>query len=70
MPVIDGTGKDVLLYEVGMTGMNVDEVEFTSAGPVALEVKVDKIGAVPGGAVPVPHVEGTMLVLLPYGAVG
>jgi hypothetical protein len=53
-----------------MTGTKVEEVEFTSVGPVAVEVKVAEIGVVLGGAVPVPHDEGVVLVVLRYGAVG
>jgi hypothetical protein len=59
-------GVDVLLYEVGITGTKVEEVEFTSVGPVAVEVNVDSIGT---GLVPVPGNEVIVLVLLAYGAV-
>lgn len=59
-------GVEVLLYEVGITGTKVEEVEFTSVGPVAVEVKVDSIGT---GLVPMPDDEVSVLVLLAYGAV-
>jgi hypothetical protein len=65
--MVDQMGTVMLLHEVGT---NVEEVKFTSVGPVAVEDSVDEIGAVPGGAVPVPQYELTVLVLLPYGAVG
>jgi hypothetical protein len=68
--MVDQMGTVMLLHEVGTTGTKVEEVEFTSVGPVAVEDRVDEIGAVPGGAVPVPQYELTALVLLPYGAVG
>jgi hypothetical protein len=68
--MVDQMGTVVLLYDVGTTGTKVEEVEFTPVGSVAVDDRVDEIGAVPGGAVPVPQYEVTALVLLPYGAVG
>jgi hypothetical protein len=68
--MVDQMGTVVLLYEVATTGAKVEEVEFTSVGPVVVEDQVDEIGAMPDGAVPVPQYEVTVLVLFPYGAVG
>jgi hypothetical protein len=64
-PTVDQMGTEVLLYEVGMTGMNAEEVEFASVGLVATEDRVVEIGAVFSGVVPVPHIEVTVLVLFP-----
>jgi hypothetical protein len=58
--VVGIKGTEVLLYEVEITVTKVEVVEVRLVSPVAVELRVDGMGGVP-----VPHVEGDELVLLP-----